>query len=296
MDYTATVIKTPDGRSLEVAAVGDPRGATALFHHGTPGSAPLAKLLANVANDAGVFVVTTSRAGYGPSDRMAARNVVDVVPDARSALDHFDRDHYVAVGWSGGGPHALACGALDVPRCRGVVSIAGVAPSEGDFDWTAGMGQENVDEFELAKRGGEEYEEYTKVVADVLSEATAENLPELFGGLISPVDASVFDDPGTSSLMCDSFRHGLKDTPWGIVDDDQSFLRPWGFQLADVTVPCEVWFGDHDLMVPASHGRYLVANLPNVRAEHWPDDGHISLFMLRMSRMMDHVLRLADEV
>ena len=58
-------------------------------------------------------------------------------------------------GWSGGGPHALACAALLPGRCAAALLVAGVAPYlPGEFDWTEGMATENVDEFALAARGG----------------------------------------------------------------------------------------------------------------------------------------------
>src|ERR1700692_1943947 len=151
MNYHEVLIDTPDGRTLEVGTLGDPSGHTVLFHHGTPGAANLVKmLLAPLADDGTLFVVTTSRAGYGKSTRLEGRDVASVVRDARAALDSLGRSDYVAVGWSGGGPHALACAALDRPRCLAAWSLAGVVPTTMDFDWTEGMGPESVEEVALA--------------------------------------------------------------------------------------------------------------------------------------------------
>ena len=73
MAYHDAIITTKDGRALEVASVGDPQGDTVVFHHGTPGSAPLVKVFDEVATRNGFFVITMSRAGYGRSDRLASR-------------------------------------------------------------------------------------------------------------------------------------------------------------------------------------------------------------------------------
>jgi pimeloyl-ACP methyl ester carboxylesterase len=134
VNYESTVIPTPDGRDLEIAAVGDRDGRTVFFHHGTPGSAPMVRTLAAMANERGYFIVTTSRAGYGLSSRRAGRSAADVVSDVRVALDDYGRGDYVALGWSGGGPHALACAALDRPRCTGVITLAGVTQATDDCD------------------------------------------------------------------------------------------------------------------------------------------------------------------
>ena len=63
---------------------------------------------------------------------------------------------YVA-GWSGGGPHALACGALLPDLVAGVATIAGVAPFDAEgLDWLAGMGPENEEEFAATVAGPDE--------------------------------------------------------------------------------------------------------------------------------------------
>src|SRR5665213_2574878 len=144
MNYNEVLIEMPDGRNLEVATLGEPSGHTVLFHHGTPGSTNLVKMFAPLADDGSLFVITTARAGYGKSSRLEGRDVAAVVGDARAALDSLGRSDYVAVGWSGGAPHALACAALDAPRCLAAWSLAGVVPTNVDFDWTAGMGPENL--------------------------------------------------------------------------------------------------------------------------------------------------------
>ena len=51
MNYHEVLFDTPDGRTLEVGTLGDPSGQTVLFHHGTPGSANLVKMLAPLAED-----------------------------------------------------------------------------------------------------------------------------------------------------------------------------------------------------------------------------------------------------
>ncbi len=62
----------------------------------------------------------------------------------------------MTIGWSGGGPHALACGALLPDRIRAVAAIAAVAPYPADgIDYLAGMGEENVEEFNAALEGPE---------------------------------------------------------------------------------------------------------------------------------------------
>ena len=282
-------LTTTDGRQLELLSLGDPDGFGLLFHHGTPGAAPLARFLEPLALQRGYRVVAMSRAGYGKSDRRQGRAICDVVPDATNALDFLDMSSYLSVGWSGGGPHALACGALDAPRCRGVVSLAGVAPYSGTFEWTEGMGPENIEEMNLALKGGDEYEAHIKSVSDAGREVTVDSVIELFGGLLSPVDKDALADDQARSQLAEAMRYSGVISHYGFLDDDQAFLRPWGFDLSDVQTPTEIWFGDHDLMVPPTHGNFLAAAIPAARRVHLPDEGHVSLITRHLDMLFDHL-------
>jgi hypothetical protein len=67
-----------------------------------------------------------------------------------------DLDRYATWRISGGGPHALACAALCGDRLIASASLAGVAPWGADgLDWHAGMGEDNVKEFDLVLAGQE---------------------------------------------------------------------------------------------------------------------------------------------
>ncbi len=285
MNYHEVLIDTPDGRTLEVATLGEPTGRTVLFHHGTPGSANLVKMLAPLADDGRLFVVTTSRAGYGRSSRVEGRDVASVVADSRAALDSLGRQEYVAVGWSGGGPHALACAALDAPRCLAAWSLAGVVPTNLDFDWTEGMGPENVEEFELAKGGGPKYEAMMVTYGEVFVASTVDNVVEIFGGLLSEPDKEAFAPVERRQSFVDSLHQGFEFGWKGFFDDDQAVMKEWGFDPTAITVPVAVWFGDQDLMVPRTHGEWLVSNLPTASRHFFAGDGHVSLVVNHLDEL-----------
>ncbi|HEV2427457.1 MAG TPA: alpha/beta hydrolase, partial [Acidimicrobiales bacterium] len=270
------VVRIPDGRDLETAAFGDEGAPTVFFHHGTPASATTAWAELRHAAD-GLFVVTTSRAGYSLSSRRSGRRVADVVDDVRVALDAWGRGDYLAVGHSGGGPHALACAALDAPRCVGAFSLAGVAPTDAGFDWTEGMAQENVDEFALAMAGGPEYEAAMEGYAATFGEATADTIMGLFGGLMSEPDRAALRDPVELELFARICREAFATGHWGFYDDDRAMLSAWGFDAADIAVPVEVWYAGVDYMVPATHGRWLAARIPGARERYFESEGHMSL-------------------
>jgi pimeloyl-ACP methyl ester carboxylesterase len=63
-------------------------------------------------------------------------------------------ERFAVMGQSGGGPHALACGALMPERVLAAVSISGLAPIDADgLDWFAGMAAAGEAELRAAARG-----------------------------------------------------------------------------------------------------------------------------------------------
>ena len=287
MGYHESQVIIPDGRVLEVATLGDASGHTVFFHHGTPGSVAMLNLFADVADASGLFFVTMSRPGYGLSTRREGRRVASVVEDVRSVLDALGRAAYISVGWSGGGPHALACGAMDAPRCRAVWSLAGVVPIDVVFDWTAGMGPENLEEFALAMLGGPLYEAHVAKAGDEFAGATPDNIIEIFGGLLCVVDKEALARDAERAALAAACRHGFANGYYGFFDDDRVFFAPWGFDVDDIDVPVTVWYGDHDLMVPPTHGDWLARHLRTVDVRHRRDEGHISLVTNHFVELID---------
>ena len=64
--------------------------------------------------------------------------------------------------------------------------------------------------------------------------------------------------------------------------DDTCLLKPWGFDLADITVPVLLLHGRQDMFVPFGHGKWLAAHIPGVEARLLDDDGHLTLLQNRV--------------
>ncbi|HET7069331.1 MAG TPA: alpha/beta hydrolase, partial [Nocardioides sp.] len=231
-----------------------------------------------------------SRAGYGASTRRPGRSVADEVEDAMAVLDHLGAEDCLVAGWSGGGPHALACGALAPDRVRGVLCIAGVAPYDADgLDFLDGMGQENHDEFGAALDGEAALRSYLEAARPELLEIRGDQIITQMATLLPPVDReSLTGEFG--DFLAAGFRQSVSVSVDGWLDDDLAFARPWGFDLSTVTVPTHVWQGSDDLMVPFAHGRWLAAHLPGAVVHLEQGEGHVSIGIGAMSRMLDELV------
>ena len=276
MTYREELIDLPDGRTLEVATLGTPSGSTVFFHHGTPGTTRTLKMLAPLLELGDFYLVTASRPAYGRSSRDEGHQISSAVDDAKAALARVGRKRYVALGWSGGGPRSLASAALD-DDCVGAVAIASPAPADVDFDWTDGMGPENVAEFELAKVGGAPYEEYMAAVATEIATINADSLYDVLGGLFPEVDRASLADDADRETFVDSMTYGFASGWHGYFDDNVAMISPWGFDVANIDKRVHLFYGDADLMVPPTHGAWLTSNIPRVVAHHRPHEGHMSI-------------------
>ncbi len=283
-----------DGRTLDVRLSGPENGLPLVFHHGTPGAATPSHALAAAAAERGLLLVTASRAGYGGSTRDPGRSVVDVVDDTNAVLDILGVESCVVAGWSGGGPHALACAAR-LDRTLAALVIAGVGPyGASDLDFLAGMGQDNIDEFGAALDGEEPLRAYLEAQRPELQGADAAGIIQSLRSILPDVDQAVITDQFGADLA-DSFHEGLRLSVDGWLDDDLAFVKPWGFDLDEIRVPVSLWQGSLDLMVPYSHGQWLDRNIPGVHAHLREGDGHLSILLGAIDEMLDGLVDSARD-
>ena len=255
-----------DGRMLRVYDTGadGATGRLAVFwHHGTPNvGAPPEPLFAAAAR-LGIRWVSYDRPGYGGSSPRPGRDVASAATDVSGIADALGIERFAVVGHSGGGPHALACGALLGERVLGVVSVAGMAPfgAEG-LDWFAGMAASGEAALRAAAEGRAALEGYLE---------SAEFDPDVF----TPADHAALS--GAWSWLNSVVGAALEAGPGGMVDDDLAYVAPWGFDPAGVIAPVLLLHGERDRMVPSSHGEWLAYRHPSAELRLCPDDGHISV-------------------
>ncbi len=277
-----------DGRGLDVIVSGRDEALPLVFHHGTPMSNVQFAPFVDAAAARGLKTVTYSRPGYGTSTRHAGRTIADAARDTEAILDALAADRCLTLGWSGGGPHALACAALLPDRVAACATIAGVGPFDDEsLDFLAGMGEANVEEFGYIAAGDDaDAIRFMQAYEEEMHDATPQGVIESLRSLLPPIDVETIRAE-LGSFFVENDREAFRNGIWGWFDDDQAFLRPWGFDLASITVPVTVWQGEQDLMVPFAHGQWLAAQVSGARAELSAEDGHLSLAVGRFGDILD---------
>ncbi len=283
-------LKLTDGRFFEYFDNGIASTSAIIFHHGTPAHASLWGSWLELAASRGVRALSYSRAGYGISDRNEGRTVLSNNDDIRELLDSLGIRDFISIGWSGGGPHALATTVMT--GNKGAITLAGVGEyGAADLDFLAGMGPENEVEFGEALKGEAAIAAWMEENAHPFKEVSADEIREALGGLIGDADKKALD-----GVIADEYatatRKGLAVSFDGWIDDDIAFIQPWGFALSEISVPVLVWQGDQDLMVPHAHSYWLEKHIPTAKLNFVPGHGHLSL----IADYKDEILTQAQEL
>jgi pimeloyl-ACP methyl ester carboxylesterase len=263
---TEADLELSDGRKLHYydTREGELDTRTAVFwHHGTPnvGSPPAPLFPAAAEHD--MRWVSYDRPGYGGSSPNPGRDIASAVADVAAIADALGIGRFAAVGHSGGGPHALACGALLPERVIAVVSVSAPAPLDAEgLDWFAGWSRSGVAEQRAAMAGRAALEAYLP---------TAEFDPRTF----TAGDQAALE--GTWSWLAKVAGQAIEEGDEGMVEDLLAGAQPWGFTPADITVPVLILHGENDRMVPSAHGEWLAAHCPAAELRLAPGAGHITV-------------------
>src|SRR4051794_7940964 len=127
-------VRLRDGRTLRVhdsGPAGSGHGLAVVWHHGSPQTGALLDPLVAATARRGIRLVSYGRPSYGGSTPSPGRDVAAAAADVAAVADALGVERVAAMGASGGGAPALACGAMLRGRVTRVVAIARVAPKPG---------------------------------------------------------------------------------------------------------------------------------------------------------------------
>ena len=293
-------VRAPDGRTLAVEDCGDPAGWPVLVHGGTPNSRHLYGPNVRDAAARGLRLISYDRPGYGGSSPQPGRTVADCAADVRIICAELGIARLATWGISGGGPHVLACAALIPDLVTAAASLASLAPygAEG-LDFFAGMGQDNVDDTRLVLTDEAAARAKTDKDREKMLATSPEDAAKAIESLLTPTDAAALRGE-LAEYLVSSMQDGLAPGSQGWWDDDNCLVRPWGFDLAGITVPVLLLHGRQDMFVPFGHGEWLGAHIPGVEARLLDDDGHLTLLQNRVpgvhAWLSEHLQRAGQHV
>ena len=266
-------LRLPDGRTLSYYDLGDPGGRPVMLLHGTPQAAIGWAFADGPARGLGIRALAPDRPGIGRSSPQPGRALTDYPADLLALADALGLERFAVLGWSAGGPYALACGALAPDRVTAVGCVAGSCP----LDWPGVLDDLNAHDrrmVQLSRRAPA-----IARAALAASAAAARHAPGLTmrwsRSQLSPSEQAATerhrDALADLSWFLDAFRQGAA----GVAEDYRVYSVPWGLDPSDVRTRTLLWSGDDDSLVPLRHAQLLAERIPGATLEVVRGAGHL---------------------
>jgi pimeloyl-ACP methyl ester carboxylesterase len=264
-------IQLRDGRQMAFCEWGDLRGRPVVLLHGMPGS----RLFCpdeEATEAAGVRLLTMDRPGYGRSDPRPDRTLLDWADDYIELASQLDLPPCPVLGWSSGGPYALALGF----RAPARVPTIGLAASDGPTDQVPGA----LDAYSPNGRAAAELVARDRAAGVVAFNKhcawyAGDGWQTMFAASWGEADDRVLAGLGTLEAMKQWIREGARQGSAGYAADAIAQSLPWGFSVAEIRQPAYVWWGESDPNVGRAHTDYLAESIPRAILVTYPSEGHL---------------------
>jgi pimeloyl-ACP methyl ester carboxylesterase len=264
-----------DGRWLGYCELGDPDGRPVLFFHGF-GTTRVICPPDETARRLGVRLIALDRPGIGLSTPRPGRRLLDWPDDVRQAADQLGLERFAIVGWSGGGPFALACGTRMADRIDAIAIVSGAAPLAGAtrkdylrrFDRNAVIAAGRapwIIRLALWHWGRAQRRDAERFFEQSLTDMCA-------------ADQEALSEPALRSRMIANSVELYRQGGRGMYDEALILARPWGFDPSEIRVRVEIWHGALDRTVPVAMSTHLADSIPGARLRLFPQEGHHLLY------------------
>ena len=257
-DYSVVLA---DRRRVAIAEWGPEDGRPVFLLHGMPGSRRLCPDPAATA-DAGVRLIAPDRPGYGGSDPSPGRTIADGAADLAAIATILGIDRFAVVGWSSGGPYALAAAVRDPERVAAVALVASDAPTEEAPALLDELPEPTRDRIRRLRAG-----DPTALAELEARIAPYAEHPESILESLGPDAPSEVTSSRRAALMA-MFEAAFAQGVTGFRDDWVATFLPWGFHLADVHRPVDIWWGDADQLTSRAMTDALAVGLASVARVH----------------------------
>ncbi len=266
-----------DGRALSYTQYGDPVGKPVFFFHGLPGSRRQRHPDDSIATGLGVRLITIDRPGFGLSDFLRNRTLLDWPDDVAQLADALKIDRFAAIGLSGGGPYLLACARKLPERLTTATVVSGMGPLD-EADALDGMLRSMRLGIGLARRAPAwlvrlAFEPTARLVR--LNPSAAKKLVPISA---PKADREMFARSDIREVdrqdLIEAYRRGGR----AIYGEVMTLINPWGFRLQDIHKKIYLWHGQEDTTVPFNLARYVAHSLPSCEPRFYPGEGHTLLY------------------
>jgi len=274
-DFVNQTTMLKDGRALGFAEYGDLAGKAVFHFNGAGGSRLEHPRDESILTDLGIRFISTDRPGHGLSDAQPDRKLLDWPDDISQLAGHLSIDRFYVMGWSSGGPYALACAYKLRERVLAGAIISGVAPADRPNPYKGLPFANRVLLFGERRMPVLVYllrcMMYPMITGD--PEETGKKLASFFPA----VDRHLIKMPEDQKMFALDIQEGYRQGWQGPAQDDIIVNNAWGFCLEHITVRIDIWQGEVDKNVPLNQAHYQHQRIVNSRLTIWPSQAHLCL-------------------
>lgn len=257
---------------LAWAEYGATDGEPVFYFHGMPGSQLEAQPADAIALDLGIRLITPDRPGYGYSEAQDNFSLLDW-PNAVSQLaDKLNLNRFSILGFSGGGPYALACAHKIADRINQLTLVSSPAP----FDTDVMQNHISADFKPLYELAAADYSAAIEQISQMAP--TPESLLNIMQTSLPPADRELFNQKHFQKQYLENLTISMRNGVNGIVNDLRNIKLPWQFNLQEIQAHVDIWHGRNDINVGFSIAEYLADSLNNVETHFQDNAGHYFLF------------------
>ncbi len=259
------------GRHLSYVEFGTKNGTPVFYFHGFPGSHLDIGVFKGdeVATQLNIRLIAINRPGYGYSDSHPGRTLLDWPDDVTAVADSLNLDTFSVLGYSGGGPFALACAYKIPDRLRKVVVLSGMGPGNSP-------GAREVPSWAIIRWPGF----MQRIILSGMRKMVTSNPEKILTNMnksLSEVDCETMKNPEVQKSFIDGFREAFRVGYKGAMEDARIYKNNWGFEFQGISHQIYLWHGEKDSNVKIETARYITSQLPNSVYKFYPTEGHLSL-------------------
>jgi pimeloyl-ACP methyl ester carboxylesterase len=268
-------IKLRDGRTLGFAEYGDPNGKPVFHFNGSCGSRLEHPVDKAILTQLGIRYISTDRPGHGISTPQPDRELLDWPDDISSLADYLGIARFFVLGWSAGGPHALACAYKLPDRVISGALVCGLAPPDRPKPYQGYSGALKRILF-LGRNFPKLVYIFRRMAAKSINK-TSGDIGNKFVKSLPEVDQKPFENIKIKEMLVTDIKEGYRHGGDGPARDDIIINFPWKFDLKNIQTRFDIWQGDKDKNVPLNQGQYQADLLPNSNFHLLKDKGHMLL-------------------
>jgi pimeloyl-ACP methyl ester carboxylesterase len=273
-------LQLSDTRRLGFNERGPSDGKPLFYFHGSPSSRLEADLFLTdeLLHSSNTRLIAVDRPGMALSDFQPDRRQLDWPRDVVALANHLEIERFAVLGYSLGGPYAVAC-AYAIPER---VTKAGIVSGAALFtipELVVNINEGTRRFLTLPREKPWLSHLFLGFMLGILPRiAPGPFIKSAVAVLPKPDRALVTTSPEVQKGFVRMVREAMRQGTKGAHHDSLLSVTEPGLRLGDIRVPVLLWHGEMDQNIPVAMARYLAAAIPNCQATFYPDEGHLSLF------------------